>query len=525
MKKKTNLEQANAPTASTTVPKIDPQGPPIDLAKPLRWKSATLREQKMLRNLQGNILKGHGRDHTWNIFFELGTDQLVSRRALREIGNFYVTDAYKQLLETEAFKEEGKEGGTFCAAFLSHAGYAALGLTFNAPPANNCFAGGMTSQSSLQDLADPLVADWEAPFQESLHGMILIADDNTDRGSAAVGSVQGVLLAAGAKIHHIQPGKAIRNSAGNGLEHFGYVDGRSQPLVLVEDIEKESRDEGLAHWNAAFPLEAALVRDPLIPTPSSGNADEEDPEAFGSFFIFRKLEQKVADFKIAEQKLATTLNLTGDDRELAGALVVGRFEDGTPVTMASSAKGRKNPANDFDYSADTNGARCPFHAHIRKTNPRGSGGFEEEGPERAHIMPRRGIPYEDRPRLIHPDSLPEASTEEEFTEKVLPLLPADGVGLLFMAYNSRLDDQFVFTQKLWANNANFPNRPTPSGIDGVIGQLPPGADPDVLTGQKYPKQWDDIGKGEETNVDFKGFVRMKGGEYFFAPSVLFLRGL
>ncbi len=29
--------------------------------------------------------------------------------------------------------------------------------------------------------------------------------------------------------------------------------------------------------------------------------------------------------------------------------------------------------NNFDYESDTAGAKCPFQAHIRKTNPRGGG--------------------------------------------------------------------------------------------------------------------------------------------------------
>ena len=43
----------------------------INLKKPLAWKKASAEEQKMLQCLQGNILKGHGRDETINIFFQM----------------------------------------------------------------------------------------------------------------------------------------------------------------------------------------------------------------------------------------------------------------------------------------------------------------------------------------------------------------------------------------------------------------------------------------------------------------------
>jgi Dyp-type peroxidase family len=518
-KKKTNVPPVHANPAATvavasktlSAKAAAMAAQPIALDAPLRWKTATLDEQKMLRNLQGNILKGHGRDQTWNIFFEFGPDQAASKRLLRELGNFHVTDAYTQLLKAEAFRADpDTDGGTFCAAFLTSSGYAAIGLTLTPPPQNAAFTSGM--KQTVADLSDPDVTAWEVPFQATIHAMVLIADDDTARGSAATRHIQDLIADAGGTVHHVQAGKAIRNTFGNGLEHFGYVDGRSQPLMLMEDVERESRDEGIAHWDPTSPLNIALVLDPLA----------NDPAAFGSFFIFRKLEQDVAGFKLKEQQLADAMGLQGDDRERAGALVVGRFEDGTPVTLSSTVRSAPHPRNDFDYTADATASRCPFHAHIRKTNPRGSGGFEPEALEREHLMPRRGITYEDLPRLIHPDGLPESSSLAEFTQHVLPHLPTAGVGLLFMAYNSKLDNQFVFTQQTWANNAAFPrthpNNPAAPGIDGVIGQ---GAAGDS---HAYGNKWDDLTAGT-TPFNFSGFVKMKGGEYFFAPSLMFLRSL
>ncbi|HEX8680288.1 MAG TPA: hypothetical protein VF683_10030, partial [Chthoniobacterales bacterium] len=126
---------------------------PIDLNSPLRWKTADSAQQKLLRNLQGNILKGHGRDQTWNIFFKLGGDVARSKRGLREIGNFHVTSAYEQLLATEAFKEEKVDGGTFCAAFLTATGYQAIAMPFPPMPDNKAFAEGMKTPSAANNLA------------------------------------------------------------------------------------------------------------------------------------------------------------------------------------------------------------------------------------------------------------------------------------------------------------------------------------------------------------------------------------
>ena len=40
----------------------------VNLAAPLAWKTATPDESAMLADLQANILKGHGRNHTANLF-------------------------------------------------------------------------------------------------------------------------------------------------------------------------------------------------------------------------------------------------------------------------------------------------------------------------------------------------------------------------------------------------------------------------------------------------------------------------
>jgi Dyp-type peroxidase family len=481
----------------------------VNLNAPLAWTRANAEEQRMLQALQGNILKGHGRGFTANIFFQFDPSRPVeSKRLLRELANYHLTPAYRQLLDTEAFKETGEGGGAFAHLALSAKGYHALGLAACAPTDAD-FQGGMKSAASVAALADPPVATWEAPFQQDLHALLLAADETESRTAALARTLEALIADAGGTVVLVQHGKALHNSAGFGIENFGYVDGRSQPLLLQEDIDEESRSAGLLRWDPAFALDTALVQDP----------GANDPDSFGSYFVFRKLEQDVRGFKRREQEIADVLGLAGEDRELAGAMIVGRFEDGTPVTLSDEARGEE-PPNDFDYTGDP-GRRCPFHAHIRKANPRGSGGGEPEIAERLHLMPRRGIPYEDVKRTIHPDELPEGDTLEEFDDEVAPLLPTGGVGLLFMAYNHRIAQQFKFTQQSWVNNTGFPVVPPgPHGIDPVIGQGPPNPGD-----QKLPKEWDNPAAGTANNVTFAGFVKMRGGEYFFSPSLTFLKNL
>lgn len=490
----------------------------INLNAPLKWTTATPLQQKMLRALQGNILKGHGRLFTANIFIAFGAAPLVSRRLVRDIANHHVIDAYAQLLAAKHFKETGEPGGDFCHLAISFAGYEALGLAASAPPDPD-FRLGMRDPASLTALHDPAVSQWEEPFRHALHAVVLAASETEATCARLTGKLIERIEAGGATVLHVQHGKQLMSAAGEGIEHFGYVDGRSQPLMLVEDIDNEVGAAGSSRWDPAFPLGTALVPDPGVTDVAV------KPYSFGSYFVFRKLEQHVRGFKKREQDIADTLGLTGGARELAGALIVGRFEDGTPVTMSDTPRTdnpphNQKPPNDFNYEGDA-GRRCPFHGHIRKTNPRGSGGAEPEAAERGHLMARRGITYEDVKRMLNPEELPEAEDSAEFDAKVAPKLPPGGVGLLFMAYNNVIGNQFKFTQQFWANANNFPvGKPNPNnGIDPVIGQAASVGNPRV------PKAWDDPSAGDSLNCSFSGFVQMKGGEYFFSPSLSFLKAL
>ncbi len=501
----------------------------INLDKPLRWSAPAGDDEayheisQMLMKLQGNILKGHGRPEVTLLFFKIDENNAAKARiALREIADHHVTSAWQQLNESRAYKAGGESGRPFVHLSLAQTGYEALKAgdphqsVVTAPPlfttfhGNDVFRRGMRDATNASETSDD-VSQWEAEFQTRIDGVLLVAD--RDRaGTDRLATELEVILRRGACTTVVrQQGSGLEDADGNGIEHFGYVDGRSQPLVLVEDLEAEAAGkDGIAFWDPRTPLNAALIEDPGAP---------QGTNSFGSYLIFRKLEQNVLAFKRREQEVATALGLEGEARELAGAMLVGRFEDGTPVTRSDRARGGKKVANDFNYAADDEGTRCPFHAHIRKTNPRGSGGFESPEDEHKHLFIRRGIPYADKPRSVNPGCVPDADSVEQFDRVVAPLLPTDGVGLLFMAYNSDLANQFKFMQAAWANNPGFPSG-GPHGLDPVIGQGP------LDSGdQKLPTHWSQGGTISGSAVDFSGFVTMKGGEYFFSPSLTFLKGL
>lgn len=77
-----------------------------------------------------------------------------------------------------------------------------------------------------------------------------------------------------------------------------------------------------------------------------------------------------------------------------------------------------------------------------------------EAKEREHLMARRGQTYGIR--------------ADDPRDNLISKKPERWVGLLFMAFNSDIGNQFEFTQSVWANNLGFPS--VSVGIDPVIGQ-------------------------------------------------------
>jgi Dyp-type peroxidase family len=478
---------------------------PVTLNQALSWKSATGDDAKMLDALQPNILKAHTREFLSILFlcFENAESGKALLRDLADPANALMKSAKAHLQEVEAFKTSETKGTPYVGVGITAKGYAALGIPADQQPADPSFGGGMKAAQ----LGDPPISDWEEVFQRDIHAAILVGDQLVGPRDAALAAVNTLITAQqGVKVVGVQKGNGLHNANGEGIEHFGYVDGRSQPLFLKEDVDAEMLGkDGAKNWDPAFGPGRAIVPDPAAPDPSVH---------FDSYFVFRKLEQNVQLFKKEQEALADRLGLVGDDRERAGAMIVGRFEDGTPLTL-QFADGAHNPVpNDFNYDSDGEGGKCPFFGHIRKLNPRGSGGFEPQDKERLHLMARRGQTYG-----VRTDGPNDGRTDNK---------PTGDVGLLFMAFNAELDQQFEFTQRSWANNPGFPkvpaSRATP-GLDLVMGQgARSGIDCPLVWGADFNTPTGVSPEHEETTAIAQA-VTMKGGEYFFMPSLPFLRGL
>jgi len=395
------------------------------------------------------------------------------------------------------------DGGLSFGFFLSARGYAFLGFETSGF-ASESFQKGMKDQhdgvfSKLLDLdnEDPPVERWEPPFRQEIHALVTLADDTLARVEGAAVEVRQ--SAAGvAEVLCVEEGNVLRRQ-GEPVEHFGYFDGISQPLFTKHDVDNNlKRNPNTEAWNPSARLSLVLVDDPLTHA----------PEAFGSYLVYRKLGQNVPRFVETVTKLAQSL---GTNADLAGAYVVGRFKDGTPVEVAKQPAGVLSKDNDFNFDKDSDGVRCPFHAHIRKVNPRGTTPLTSLANEKRRRIARRGIPY-GMPVSGVADNLP--PNDDPKAER----------GLLFMCFQANIEDQFEFIQRTWVDNKHFPTAVLTNGLlqkdtgdDPLIGQ-------DRDEAQRWPKHWGDKHGGKKT-INFDAAVTLEGGEYFFAPSLPFLNSL
>jgi Dyp-type peroxidase family len=474
----------------------------VTLKKPAEQVDITSGEYDvLLKNLQANILWAHGRNFARHVFIRFTGDRAAVKAWLRARKVTSAGDQLQQIIKRETDKTF--DGGVVRGLFLSAKGYEFVGL--DTQRFEGVFRKGMKSQKpnlieSVKGSSnrDPKPATWEPGFQKEIHALLTVADAAEATAAKAAEEIAQSLAAIG-EVLCIQEGTVLRrtNKAGDHepVEHFGYFDGISNPQFTTRDLAKE-RPENLKHaaWDPGAPLSLVLTDDP-----HTGETD-----AYGSYLVYRKLGQDFEVFNQRVRALAATLKV---DEELAGAMAVGRFKDGTPVLSASVPSPGPEVLNDFDYAKDKDGLSCPFHAHIRKANPRGTTPLTSLDSERKRRIVRRGIPY-GKPMTGVADN---AGTNPD---------PKAARGLLLMCFQQDIDHQFEFIQRTWVDNPIFPQ--------GILFQPDTGDDPligqDLDAAQRWPKKWGDPNGGRKS-FNFESAVTLKGGEYFFAPSLPFLHAL
>jgi Dyp-type peroxidase family len=363
------------------------------------------------------------------------------------------------------------------------------------------FAAGAEAQAS--SLGDPLngtvPAKWLPEFLgKKIDGVFLITGGTQDAVDHEAQHVLGILGGAVLPIHD-QTGN-VRPGAEKGHEHFGWLDGVSQPAINGLSTPfpgQRAMDPG--HFVFGYPGQPAPP-----PLPWMKN---------GSFMVFRRLNQLVPEFDQYRLDQASTL---GMDPVLLGARLVGRWKSGAPLELTPSQDDTalgSDPQqnNNFDFSDDQAQRRCPFGAHIRKTNPRED--FAPKATQDAAVDPHRimraGIPFG-----------AEVSAAEDATHTT-----QQERGLMFVCYQTSIPNQFEFVQIKWANNPGFifgkthpDGTAVTVGFDPIIGQnSTAGQDRARTTDEPVPNY--PAGNVRSTLHEPNDFIVATGGAYFFMPSI------
>ncbi len=295
-------------------------------------------------------------------------------------------------------------------------------------------------------------------------------------------------------------------------EHFGFRDGIAQPELKGSGrggLEGNLVDAGeflLGHRDGYGNVSTS-------PESTAGFAWG----ANGSYLVFRQLEQDVEAF----WRYAASVD--GNDPIKAASKLVGRWPSGAPLVRHPNVDPESPRFADddtFTYLSgdddnDRYGARCPFGAHIRRTNPRDwqLGETPAASLELAnlHRILRRGRPYGEPldPAMV-PAELVRRSLATESGKKRAER------GLQFLCFNTNIDRGFEFVQQQWSSNPKFARQSAdPDPLFGLHQE--PGAlalEPPVFTRQSDVKQ----GLLPRT-PGLSRFVRVRGSAYLFMPSI------
>ncbi len=274
-------------------------------------------------------------------------------------------------------------------------------------------------------------------------------------------------------------------------EHFGFVDGLSQPAIAEYRPENPATDVKAGEFILGYENEyGQKTASPLVKEPDTDPASilpGRDLGRNGTYLVLRQLEQDVAGFwNMLAQRSADP-----EAQEALAAKIVGRRRDGTPLVEG------KMP-NDFSFGGDPDGYACPFGSHIRRANPRDT--LLKDDPEgsimtgKRHRLLRRGRPYgppiKDR---YTPDGEPR--------------------GLVFITLNANLERQFEFVQHAWITSPNFAR--LHDEADPLLGGRT--ESPGVMTIPDHPIR--------QRCAGVLPHITVRGGAYFFLPSLRALRYL
>lgn len=503
-----------------------------------------------LDRIQGIAVPGYLKPHQTLLCVrhERGASALGKVKALLGDLSAEITTGRAALSDRQRFRRKEVEAKPLIAIGFTWPSLCAL-TPSAALMASPAFREGMAARSAL--LGDPTDRgrpghpdNWVVGGRDLPDFIVIIGGDRREPVDQRASELTERILFADCTIVHRDDGNKI-GSSGKNREHFGFVDGISQPAIrgrigpAPDDFLTASL---LAEWpgsalygypgqDLVWPGEFVLGYersgpDPLRPGPVA--QPELDWMRNGSYLVYSRLRQDVGAFWKAMRAEAARISRRPGfkkvtDEDLASRLV-GRTRDGVPVSRlprlqpGSEQALASNPAanNHFRFDSDTPrvrltqgaddphppaladplGMACPLAAHIRKVNPRdGASDVGGESANLRHRILRVGIPFGPQREDLKAD--PKAGEPER--------------GQLFLCIQSSIEDQFEFLQARWMND---PMRPrSPGGHDMLAGRVP--------SNHAGGRRCVIFGTGGERQevLAAEPFVTSSGGAYFFVPSL------
>ncbi len=363
--------------------------------------------------------------------------------------------------------------------------------------------------------SDPSRWLWGGGHNEELHVLLLLfARDPAEFRALLATELDGSRLEGALRLVRRldpEPLPGTVNVGKFGVEHFGFADGMSQPVIRGSGQETRIRGNDVRRSVIApgeFVLGYPNVYDRVTPVPKGDVATGSPWELGhnGTYLVLRQLSQDVSGFwqYVARSATRPGPGADGEDEVHArlqlAAKFVGRWPSGAPVVRSPHADDPDLGAdNSFGYADwDPHGFRCPIGAHIRRSNPRDSG----------QSNPARNLELSNRHRLMRRGRVYGPALDD-------PLAGDDGIdrGLFFMCLNANIERQFEFVQHHWCNNTKF------GGLydeaDPLVAIQPDGGG--IFTVQGMPVR--------RRHPGIETFVTTRGGAYLFLPGIRGLRWL
>ena len=392
------------------------------------------------------------------------------------------------------------------------------------------FQEGMTADHRRRFLGDsgesaPEKWDWGGPKTADVHILLMLYATNDEKLADFYTSLANEFDSNGVQLIKKLDTFPLKDKENELREHFGFRDAIGQPIIEgLSKVGSPANTIKAGEFILGYPNEyglytetprvkAQLDQQDILPA-EEGNSGNHDLGRNGSYLVFRQLGQKVQDFwRFLDDK---TKELDGtsnpEARMRLAAKMVGRWPSGTPLVKAPD---RDNPdmtnKDDFDYhKTDPYGFRCPFSAHIRRSNPRDTLEPEPGSQKSIDLTKKRRLLR--RGRTYGAPLVPSLDPQD-----MLNAQESGERGIHFICINANISRQFEFVQQTWINNPKFNG--LYSDTDPLLGDRNPGeiGATDTFTEQSQPVR--------KRITGLPQFVVVRGGAYFFLPSIRALQYL